>query len=249
MPANGVSYNANTVFGAGNEVSTGEFVVYNSNGSATTVSNLQSNTQYHFAIFEYNGTGAAIEYLKTVTATTGSTIAPPTAQVSNLTVSNIIGHSLKLSWTNPVAAVAGTGRIVIGREGSPVNVNPQDLVNYVANTQFGSGTEIGNGNFVLAKTNTNNITVEALKPNTQYHFAIFEYKGNNGLVFNITNPPTLTATTLPRPTQNATSPVFSNIEGNLMKIVITKGNGARRPEPLVVAGLDDVWPLRRRLHQ
>jgi hypothetical protein len=228
IPSNGVNYNANAAFGSGNEVANGEFVVYNNTGNSVAVTNLQPNTQYYFSIFEYNGTGTGIEFLTTLTITNGFTIAAPTGQVSNLVSSNVIGHSLKLSWTNPPVAVAGAGRIVIGREGAPVNVNPQDLAAYVSNTQFGSGTEIGSGNFVIAKTNSTNITVENLKPNTAYHFAIFEYKGNSGLVFNIVNPPAIVVTTLPRPTVNASSPVFTNIDGNTMKITINKGNGARR---------------------
>ena len=228
FPSNGVSYNASQTFGNGNEVNTGEFVVYNDASNSASVIGLQPNTQYHFAIFEYSGSGSSIEYNTTQTVTSGFTTAPPTVQPTNLHLTGIIGNSMTLNWTNPPAGSIGTGRIVIAREGAPVNVNPTDLASYTSNTIFGRGTEIGTGNYVITQTNGNVTTITGLKPATAYYFAVFEYKGSNGLVFNVTAPPTATATTLPRPTQNASGAFFQNVEGSSMRIYFSKGNGARR---------------------
>lgn len=228
IPANGVNYGGSLVFGAGNEVAPGEFVVYNGSANSATVSGLQASTNYHFAVFEYNGTGAGIEFLTTPAIANGSTVSAPSVQVTNITVTNINGNSLKLNWTEPPVASGSTGRLILAREGSPVNVNPVDLFNHTSNAQFGLGTEIGSGNFVLAETNAASLNVISLKPNTTYHFAFFEYRGNNGLVYNIVTPPAVSATTLPRPTVASSAPLFSLVEGSSMRLAFTKGNGARR---------------------
>lgn len=232
VPVNGVNYSASSAFQQGNEIAPGEFVVYNGTGTSVSISGLLSSSTYYFAVFEYNGTGASIEYLTTPGSVSGTTVTAPTVQPSGLLVSSISGHSMKLSWTNPLPPNAGTGRLVVIREGAPVNVNPADLVSYPASTLYGMGGNIGNGNYVVLESNSNQVTVDELKPNTTYYFAVFEYKGSSALVYNINNPPTASATTLPRPQQPSTAMSVSGVEGNAMTISITKGDGARR---LVIA--------------
>ncbi|HMK03993.1 MAG TPA: fibronectin type III domain-containing protein, partial [Ferruginibacter sp.] len=226
FPVNGTDYNASASFGAGNEIAPGEFVVYNGTGSSFTTTTLSANTTYYFAIFEYNGTGTTTEYLLTSLTGNRSTLAAPGFQPINLSVTNINGHSMTLNWANDL--VTGSGRIVLVREGSPVNVNPVDLVNYTANVNFGSGSQIGTGNYVVYKSNGTSVSIKDLEPNTTYYFAIFEYNGAQGLVFNTNNPPRITGLTAPRPTINSSSLNFLSIEGNRFGISMSGGNGARR---------------------
>jgi hypothetical protein len=228
LPVNGVNYIANASYGAGNEIQTGQFVVYNGSGNAMTVNGLQAATTYHFAVFEYNGTGAAIEYLASGTLVNGSTYLAPTGQVASVVSDQLTGHSVRLSWTTAGVSGLGQGRLVLAREGAPVNVNPTDLSTYAANLNFGSGTQIGSGNYVVYKNSGNSFTIDDLKPNTTYHFAIFEYNGSSGLVFNIANPPSVSIQTLPRPALPASALAFSNVEGSTLSVTITKGSGARR---------------------
>lgn len=54
IPADGNSYVADSNFGSGFELSSGNFVVYNGNSNSTTVTGLSENTVYYFKIFEYN---------------------------------------------------------------------------------------------------------------------------------------------------------------------------------------------------
>ncbi|MFC2086421.1 endonuclease, partial [Bacteroidota bacterium] len=53
-PENGNSYTSDTSFGNGDELGTGNYVVYNGAGSSVSIGNLEPNTTYHFAIYEYN---------------------------------------------------------------------------------------------------------------------------------------------------------------------------------------------------
>lgn len=66
LPVDGISYNANTVFGKGDDLGNGNFVVYNGSSGFAIVSGLQGNTDYHYAIFEYNGSGSNSNYLTSI---------------------------------------------------------------------------------------------------------------------------------------------------------------------------------------
>jgi endonuclease G, mitochondrial len=51
------------------------YVVFAGNGNSVTVTNLQPSTTYHFAVFEFNGSNAGINYLTTNPATGSQTTA------------------------------------------------------------------------------------------------------------------------------------------------------------------------------
>ncbi|GAB3340054.1 hypothetical protein GCM10027429_27160 [Marivirga atlantica] len=56
-PSSGTAYSANAAFGSGDEIGTGNFVVYNETGTTEDLTALALGTTYHFAAFEYNTTG------------------------------------------------------------------------------------------------------------------------------------------------------------------------------------------------
>lgn len=189
-PANGTDYAANAVFGTGPTIAAGEFVVYDDNFNATTISGLNPATNYFFKIFEYDGTGVNTTYLTTSTASANaSTATTPTVQAMNITASSINGNSVHLTWT----AGNGRARILIGRKNLPVSFVPQAFTAYIANSDFGAGTDLGNGNFVLSSTTDAAAIVRNLQLNTNYHFAVYEFNGFNqpiyigtAAVFNVT---------------------------------------------------------------
>jgi hypothetical protein len=225
-PVNGTDYLSNPAFGSGHEIAPGEFIVAESTTSFSDISGLQPNTTYHFAVFEYNGTGSATEYHTTAATGNASTLTAPTVQASNVTFSNVIGNSMRVAWTNG----NGNRRIVIMNQGSAVDVNPADLTNYNASSTFGSGTQIGSGNHVVYNGAgiTNNVSVTNLAPGTTYHVAVFEANGNSTPVFLTTNPPLGNRTTEPRPTVAASSASTSIYDGATMRLSWTSGNGSRR---------------------
>ncbi len=53
-PVNGTSYNFNINYGTAGTALGSSFVVYNGSGSSVNVTNLQANTTYHFAVYEYS---------------------------------------------------------------------------------------------------------------------------------------------------------------------------------------------------
>jgi hypothetical protein len=96
------------------------------------------------------------------------------ANVTGVTVTPS-DKQLTVSWTMPVDDYGSV--IVVVREGSAVNETPSgDGSSYTANTVFGSGTELGTGNFVVYNTTDgtpSTVTVTGLTNGVTYHVSIF----------------------------------------------------------------------------
>ncbi|SHO64602.1 CARDB domain-containing protein, partial [Algoriphagus zhangzhouensis] len=224
VPEDGQTYTASTTFGSGQEVSAGEFVVYEGTSSGSWIYGLQTESTYHFSVFESNGTGAERDYLQNPYLTgSQSTINRPTVQVSNLQFSNVTGNSIGLSWTNG----DGWGRTIIARPDSEVNVEPEDLTNYSPSSSFGSGSSLGDGNYVVFNGSGSSMTLSNVDPNRTYHFKIFEYRGNNGRLY---LRPGLSGNQLTgtAPTVPASNFYTSNVDGDRFYYGFTKGNGTKR---------------------
>ena len=240
-PVNGTNYLASTTFKSGSQLGTGEYVVSNSNAVAITVSGLAPNTIYYVAVFEYNGSGATSEYLTSdFLSGSGATASAPTQQPTNISFTNILGSSANISWTNG----SGSGRLVLIKKGAPVDANPTDLVSYWAHTSATGGTQIGSGNHVLFKGNTNSSSMSGLVANTTYHFAVFEYNGSSASVFQTASPLRGSFTTLPKPTIQAKDAYTSLPDGNNLFLNWTAGNGtyhivvAKEGAPVTSAPVD-----------
>lgn len=98
----------------------------------------------------------------------------PTVAASGLSVTIGLCNQLDLSWVNG----DGSSRLVVAREGSAVSVNPQDGIQYNDSPVFGSGSDLGSGNFVVYAGSNNTLTVRGLTGGQAYHFKVFEYNGN-----------------------------------------------------------------------
>lgn len=77
FPVNNVTYTANSVFASGQQVGTGNYVVYNGIGNSVNVTGLKPGTDYYFSVFEYSG-GTTCYLLPALTGTviTTNTITP-----------------------------------------------------------------------------------------------------------------------------------------------------------------------------
>lgn len=225
LPVNGTAYDANPSFGSGTAIKPGEFVLSNSGLNSLVISNLEPNTVYHYAVFEFDGTGTNTYYL-TSTYLTGSssTAVTPTAQASALSVTNITGTNAVISC----AAGDGVYRLFVVKEGSAVDADPTDLKYYNANTVFGStGSAVTPGNFAVSSWNNSSLTVSNLKAATTYHVAVWEYNGMYHPVY--ARPPITTSFTTPsEPTTASTGIGYISIEGNYVYTNWSSGNGARR---------------------
>jgi gliding motility-associated-like protein len=170
-PANGNAYTANSVFASGQQIGTGNFVVFNGVGNSVNVTGLTTGTDYYFSVYEYNSPSNC--YLSP--ALTGSLITsvclPPSVQASLFTSSSITNNSATVSWTSG----NGGNAIVLAHQTATVNAVPVNGTAYTANSVFASGQQIGVGNYVVYNGAGNTVNVTGLNPGTDYHFSVFEY--------------------------------------------------------------------------
>ncbi len=97
LPADSLSYTANAVFGSGQQIGTGNYVVYNGMGASVLVSGLNQNLTYHFLVVEYNGFGRVCNYLTTSTLASGVVALP--VEWLNFSGQQVSPKEISLHWT------------------------------------------------------------------------------------------------------------------------------------------------------
>ena len=95
----------------------------------------------------------------------------PVTQASNFNAANIGDNQMDISWTRG----NGDRVLVVAHQAGVVDQDPTVGTNYAANASFGTGDEIGVGNYVVYDGTGTSVTVTVLDPGTTYHFAIYEY--------------------------------------------------------------------------
>lgn len=156
----------------------------------------------------------------------------PALQSTGIQFSGLDPNQLTLTWTNG----NGARRVVIGRASGAVTSAVTSATYYPANAAFGSGTQVGTGNFVVYDGTDNQVTVTGLLPSTVYHFKAFEYNGKYGSnnvnieyqTGDLTgNPASRTTLALP-PSLHASGLGLQSITKNSMTLNWTNGNGGNR---------------------
>lgn len=237
FPSNGMVITANTIFGSGMAIGS-NFAVYNGSDTTFEITGLNTGTNYHFAVFAYNGFGSNTNYLQTNpalgNATTIVSYSPPTVEASNIQFSDVRINQMMVKWTKG----NGSGRYLIAKEADAVNQIPSDSTFYNGNNIFGFGEDLGSGNFVIYSSSGDSVLVTGLKAGTVYHYKVFEYNGSGQFTRVLTTGPTNSISTLAfasEPTSSSTNLTFSNTTSNSMQLNWTIGNGATR---IVVASKD-----------
>ena len=230
-PADQTAYSANAAFGSGAEIGTGNFVVYSGSGSSVAVTGLSPDTVYHFRVYEFNGSGNTANYnVNTASGNPASrtTMAnEPTVNASSATITAITPTGFTVNWT----AGNGANSIVLIKAAAAVDSNPVDQTTYTANSAFGSGSELGTGNFVVYKGAGTSVAVTGLSQDTVYHVAVYSYNGSVDGAENYltTGPATSSASTLTaEPTTQATNLTFPSRTKSSIQVNWTSGNGANR---------------------
>lgn len=120
----------------------------------------------------------------------------PTVQSTAAAFASVTSGSFTLNWTFG----NGSNSIVVIRAGSAVNSAPVDGTTYIAHAAFGSGTEIGTGNFVVYNGPGSSVNITGLSSSTTYHVAVYELNGSAGTEnYLTTTPATGNRTTLTGP--------------------------------------------------
>jgi hypothetical protein len=119
--------------------------------------------------------GYAINSTSTAYSPDGSFYTEPATQASGVNFAFVTPAEMTLNWTPG----DGDGVIVLMKQGSAVNSNPADgsYSSYAANASFGSGSQIGTGNYVVYKGSATSVTVTGLTSGTTYSIAVYAYAG------------------------------------------------------------------------
>lgn len=105
----------------------------------------------------------------------GTSCTAPTVQATNFSSSAITDNSVTIGWSR------GTGNsvIVIARKGSTVTEYPVNSIAYTADAAFGSGSQIGSGNFVVYNGPGSSVNITSLVSGSIYYFAVYEYTSSS----------------------------------------------------------------------
>ncbi len=178
-PVNGTDYTSNANFGSGSQIgSTGWYCVYSGTGTSVNVRNLTGDVTYRVMVLEV-GSATSPAYNTTASTNIGNLTTNPGNQANNVVFSDLQTTSLTVNWQNGSASK----RCVFIKLGTTGTASPVDNNTYTANTEFGSGTQIGSTGWYCiyngtASQSAGNINVTGLTQNTNYVVMVCEYFGN-----------------------------------------------------------------------
>lgn len=229
-PTRLTNYTANASYGSGTALGSG-FVVGSGTNSSLTITNLSPNTNYCLDIFEYNGSiSSNTAIFLTSSFLTGcrtTLFSTPNIVSSNFNTVNITSSSWSANWT----IGNGTNRIAICRPSSASATAPTNFSNYVANSTFGSGTQIGSG-FVIGSGAINSVSITNLIANTNYCIDVYEYNGDlvaGTAIFNVSSFLTgCRKTSMNYPTIGSSLFTVNQNNPTSLSVSWTNGNGNAR---------------------
>lgn len=142
-PFDGMGYAANSVYGLGNNLGGNTYCVYNGTGNSVTVTGLTSNTNYYFAVYDYNSNGSACtnNYLLTSSTINGFTLnTPPT--INPISNPSAICQNSGLQTVNFSGVGTGspgeTQTLTVTASSSNPSLIPNPTVSYTSPSATGS---------------------------------------------------------------------------------------------------------------
>ena len=148
------------------------------------VTGLPESDLVYFQAFAVNSAGT------TYTAQTAFQ-TEPAAQASGVTFSSVGADQMQIHWSG---SGSGDGMIVIMKQASAVDADPSDGSEHNANNQFGSGDQLGTGNYVVFRASGSSVIVNTLLSDTTYHVAVYAFSGTGTGVAGINYQQDLSAT-------------------------------------------------------
>ncbi|MFA6468910.1 MAG: LamG-like jellyroll fold domain-containing protein [Bacteroidota bacterium] len=134
----------------------------------------------------------------------------PTVRDSHATFSTVTSYKATIKWQKGDAE----NHLVIVKSGSAVDGTPVDGSSYSAHAAFGSGSQIGAGNYVVYNSTGDSVVVTNLEAGQTYHVAAFGYNGN-GTVTNYFTPSTaVNSCAIPYPTNSPYAGTALSFDGS-----------------------------------
>ncbi len=172
-PVDGTTYSdGSDSYTSGTDLGSGNYVVYVGSGTSVYVNTLSGGSNYHIAVYTFNGGTGAENYLTASPATANdwTLTAPPATAASGVSFANVGSTAMRVSW------IRGDGdqALVVLREGSAPE-DPVDGNTYTANAAFTGGSDLGSGSYVIYKGIGTQVDVTGLSPSTTYYVEVFEF--------------------------------------------------------------------------
>ena len=129
---------------------------------------LPAASQVYYAGYATNGQGTSY-------TSDGSFFTEPATQASGVNFTAVNANDMTINWTRG----SGSEVIVLAHAAAAVDSDPADgtYTGYTANAAFGSGTQVGVGNYVVYKGTGTSVTMTGLTSSTTYHVAVYELAG------------------------------------------------------------------------
>ena len=88
----------------------------------------------------------------------------------------------------------GSRRLIVACADVPVTEDPTDGTGYSSGSLFGSGSNLGNNNYVVYNSTGSSVTITGLAGGHEYYFAAFEFNGlGSNANYLLTNNPVANA--------------------------------------------------------
>ncbi|RLD59050.1 MAG: hypothetical protein DRJ01_11805, partial [Bacteroidetes bacterium] len=154
----------------------------------------------------------------------------PATQASSFTSSSVTSNSMTIGWTR------GNGNkvLVLAHEGSAVDKDPSSGSTYTGNTVFGSGEELGTGNYVIYDGTGTSVDITGLSALTTYYFAVYEYNTSDNCYNQIELTGNETTIAVPEPTNHATNFAISSYTHQVIQLTWTDANTGTIPENYLI---------------
>ncbi|MEQ8525225.1 FG-GAP-like repeat-containing protein [Gracilimonas sp.] len=149
----------------------------------------------------------------TLTVYKNGVVTAPSSNPTSISLNTNQGTSLGFNMNGGF----GTKALVLMKEAGAVDVTPTDDVSYTASSTFGSGSEIGTGNFVVYDGISTSFTVDGLDPGTTYHVEVFQFNAAGPSVKYQTGDITITNAT----TRTAPTGIVSDLSSSQLSTSIT----------------------------
>ena len=195
LPVDGTIYNSGSIMGSSTVVNVG--------GTSFSDIGLSNESNYFYAIYSYNGTGATINYLITgpLQGNKSTLAIEPTSQPTLFKFTSSGLNSYSVSFVNSTA----TGYVVLRKTGSAPEEIPVDGVAYSKGTLLGTSIIANSGSDVSFGETAST----GLSSNSSYHYTIFAFNGSGASTNYFTSAP-LKASVLTLPAAPVAKPSSNN---------------------------------------
>lgn len=173
IPVDNNTYTDNAVFASGSNLGNANYVVYKGTSNTVLITGLVASTSYTFYVYEINQKQDGTERYSAGASVAQTTLPPQIAPTTQASLLVFTGDRL-LTLTR-----GNGGYVLILAKVGAVDSNPVDNVSYTAGA-FGSGSQIGTGNYVVYIGTAASCDILSLTYGTTYGIRAYEFNLASG---------------------------------------------------------------------